>query len=557
MTSMAPAGGAPDHQRHIRHREFVLADTQLRWWVLGSVIILLAGLRLAGRSAGSWWNLLLFALAAGALNYALVRVVLDRSFRPAYGHLNAGIGAAMMSAVLYTLGPDGHLLYAVYLITPIQAAFYVGPTEGWQALVLNVTGFGLAAAIRIVGGAAGSGWSWPTFLKETALLVLVCIALIPMFSTLAGRLRATRAALEQVEDGDLTVRIPDRDPDDLGLLSASLNRTTEALASMVQHVQQQALDLAAMGRHLAASSGEIQGASQQISSSTQSLTEGNERQRALIGQGREESEAARSVAAALHSRAQDAERQITAIAQQARRHGGEIAQGSELLASLVTHMNHVSDSAATLEEGSREVGKLVDAITRIASQTDLLALNAAIEAARAGEHGLGFRVVATEVRKLAEQSGRSADEVRGRVKEIQDHVAGLVTATEEARLAARRVGTVSAAGRQALEAILTDLNTTAQFATTFAAETDAQMHRMRDVTERMLDAASIAETAAHGAQETTAATRQQIASLGELTSTSQHLSAAAARLGETVRRFRVNGATPGGEAPLSSSKERS
>src|SRR2546430_5427361 len=88
--------------------------------------------------------------------------------------------------------------------------------------------------------------------------------------------------------------------------------------------------------------------------------------------------------------------QINAVAQQARRHGAEIAGASELLVSLVAHLDQVSRAAGTLEQGSREVGKLVDTIARIASQTDLLALNAAIEAARAGQHGLGFRVVADE-----------------------------------------------------------------------------------------------------------------------------------------------------------------
>src|SRR5205807_750180 len=163
----------------------------------------------------------------------------------------------------------------------------------------------------------------------------------------------------------------------------------------------------------------------------------------LIGHGRDDSEAAADVAAPLHARAQEAERQIAGVAQQAQRHGQEIARASELLVTLVDHLDQVSRAAGTLELGSREIGKLVDAITRIASQTDLLALNAAIEAARAGQHGLGFRVVADEVRKLAEQ--------------------------------------------------------------------------------------------------TSAAPEQQIASLGELTMTSQHLSVAAAKLSETIQRFNVNG----------------
>jgi methyl-accepting chemotaxis protein len=57
----------------------------------------------------------------------------------------------------------------------------------------------------------------------------------------------------------------------------------------------------------------------------------------------------------------------------------------------------------------------------------------------------------------------------------------------------------------------------------------------------MEEVAGITETAAQGAEQTSAATEQQIASLGELTTTSQHLSAAAAKLTETIRQFKVNG----------------
>src|SRR3989442_1586392 len=206
-----------------------------------------------------------------------------------------------------------------------------------------------------------------------------------------------------------------------------------------------------MAQQLAGSAQQLQTASQQISGLAEQLSSGSARQRQLIGHGREDSEAAASIAAQLHGRAQEAERQINAVAQQARRHGEEIARASELLVSLVAHLDQVSHAASTLEQGSREIGKLVDSITRIASQTDLLALNAAIEAARAGPHGLGFRVVADEVRKLSEQSGRSAEQAA-------------------------------------------------------------------------------------------AATGRQIASLGELTTTSQQLSVAAARLTETIQRFNVNGA---------------
>lgn len=83
----------------------------------------------------------------------------------------------------------------------------------------------------------------------------------------------------------------------------------------------------------------------------------------------------------------------------------------------------VGDSSRVLEElkaQSKKIGKIVLTITAISRQTNLLALNAAIEAARAGEQGKGFVVVAENVKKLAEQSAKAAEEIGGLIAEIQN-----------------------------------------------------------------------------------------------------------------------------------------
>lgn len=89
-----------------------------------------------------------------------------------------------------------------------------------------------------------------------------------------------------------------------------------------------------------------------------------------------------------------------------------------------------------LERQSNEIGDIVQAVVRIADQTNLLALNAAIEAARAGEHGKGFAVVADEVRNLAETSEKSARDIRELVNEIQNNVKIVVDDIQNAGTAA-------------------------------------------------------------------------------------------------------------------------
>jgi methyl-accepting chemotaxis protein len=525
-------------EQHAKQRQYVLANTRARWGFVGFGIVLLGLVRLAGIVPVSPWFIAGFAASFAAANYGVQCLVRDTPFRPWFAQLNVAVGCLLISAVLYAIGPAGHVLYAAYLIAPLQAALYLGRREAWGALGINVAGFGLVTALR----AGAGGWTWAIYVQESLVLLFACVALVPMLLRMVERLRGARGVLAQIEGGDLTVRARDPELDELGYLGVSVNRTMEAIAEIVRQIHVQAEELAAMAQQLAASAEEVQAASQQISATTQQLSQGTDRQRQLIGHGREDSEAASGVAVTLHARAQEAEHQITEIALQARRRGDEVSRASTLLMNLLVHMDHASEVAVALDGESREIGKLVEGITRIASQTDLLALNAAIEAARAGQHGLGFRVVAGEVRKLAEQSARAAEEVRLRVRETQVQIARVVEAMSEGRQAAQGVGKVATTVQEALDAIFADLNTTVQFATTFAAETENQAKRMREVLRRMEEVAAIAEGAATGAQQTSTATEQQIASLGELTSTSQHLSDAAARLTETIERFTVNGA---------------
>jgi methyl-accepting chemotaxis protein len=524
-------------ERRAKQRQFVLANTQAHWPLIIVAVLLLGAVRLFGIAQVSWIFLAGFSAAAAGANFGLVRLVRQTAFRPAYVTLTLIVGAGMISAVLYALERTGYVLYAAYLIAPLQAALSLGRRAAWTALTVNVAGFAIVAALR----SAQQSWGWSIFLQAAFVLAFTSFALIPTLTDIASRLRRTRRLLAQVERGDLAVRLNDPAADELGYLSASVDKTTAAVAEAVREVQQQAQDLSGLARQLAAAASELEASSRQIAQTTDLLSEGTDRQRRSIESGRGASDAAARITAALRQRFQQAERQVGAAAQEAHRHGEEIARARELLESLVTHIDQASRAAGTLEQGSRDIGKLMDGITRIASQTELLALNAAIEAARAGEFGAGFRVVADEVRKLAEQASRAVEEIRARMRLTQDQISSVVAALRQGRIAAQDAGTVSGAARTALEAIFTTLNDTTQFATTFVGETEDQARQIDVVVRRMSELSTIGDDAAAGAQRTSTATRHQIASLGELAEAAERLAAAVTRLTASTRRFRVDG----------------
>ncbi|MBY0010878.1 methyl-accepting chemotaxis protein [Paenibacillus typhae] len=96
-------------------------------------------------------------------------------------------------------------------------------------------------------------------------------------------------------------------------------------------------------------------------------------------------------------------------------------------------MEQTSNQMLEFSRRSQEINEMLEGITQISRQTNLLALNASIEAARAGEHGRGFAVVAGEVRKLAEDSGKTADSISGVIAGLQQQTDALIAQFEQSR----------------------------------------------------------------------------------------------------------------------------
>lgn len=111
--------------------------------------------------------------------------------------------------------------------------------------------------------------------------------------------------------------------------------------------------------------------------------------------------------------------------------GNLVKQATEAMNTLKDKVRAVADQILRLGEQTGQIGNIASLVKDIANQTNMLALNAAVEAVRAGEHGKGFAVLANEVRKLADQSKKSAEQATTLIADIQKSTNSSIMVTED------------------------------------------------------------------------------------------------------------------------------
>lgn len=127
---------------------------------------------------------------------------------------------------------------------------------------------------------------------------------------------------------------------------------------------------------------------------------------------------------------------------------------SNQMANIERSVGQSDEAAQSLSERSQEIGVIAAAIKGIARQTDLLALNAAIEASRAGEQGRGFSIVASEVRKLAEQSREMAERIDELIFLMQSDSRSSVESIQRAKEDVMQGLAIVGAARESFESLL-------------------------------------------------------------------------------------------------------
>jgi hypothetical protein len=193
-------------------------------------------------------------------------------------------------------------------------------------------------------------------------------------------------------------------------------------------------------------------------------------------------------------------------------------EAAGLADSAVNAAKAANATVAKLGQSSAEIGVVINLITAITQQTNLLALNATIEAARAGEAGKGFAVVANEVKELAKETAKAAEDINNKVTAIQANTKGAEEAIGNVGDIINRINNVSS---------------------TIAAAVEEQSATTSEMTRNTIEAANGASNisvtigdVARGAEGTLSRARQS-------QSAAQELASVAKQLGVLMRQFKI------------------
>ncbi|WP_349238809.1 methyl-accepting chemotaxis protein [Niallia sp. Man26] len=386
--------------------------------------------------------------------------------------------------------------------------------------------------------------NYSTTLVLSISIIAVFLVLSVLFGlyisrTITNPIKKLKGLMESGENGDFSQRSDYASKDEVGSLSLSFNSMADGIKELVETIGETSQALASSSEELSASSEESSKASEHISETIQELASSSENQMRLMASS---SEGINNVTASTEKISENAEKvaQTASSTAEASKEGLQnIEEVTAQMNSINTNVGNLAMSIDTLEGRIKEIGEITKAITDISSQTNLLALNAAIEAARAGEQGKGFAVVADEVRKLAEQSAQSAEQITSLIGQIQGDtrvtIQSMSSAKNEVDLG---LNIVKNAGESFGKIEVSVLDLVSLFENVFIS-----LKELKENTEvinvSVMEVNSMAGEAAANTENVSAATEEQVASMEEIAASSSSLANLAESLQELIRKFKV------------------
>lgn len=375
----------------------------------------------------------------------------------------------------------------------------------------------------------------------TIVSILVGILLsILLLKSILIPLRSLNKQLDDISTGeaDLTKRIEVKSRDEFGQLALSFNLFSDSLTTIIKQIGRSSEQVAAASEELSATAEQSKTSSKYVFESMKGIYETTNEQKDMM------QKSSHSILEILESLSNVAQNTGN-VAEKSLFMKEKADSGSSSVKSMSNQMDLINNSVqethiglGALVKGTTEISHISSLITEISEQTNLLALNAAIEAARAGENGKGFAVVAEEVRKLADESKKSAHHIQTLVSTIkidsqatQDNI---LQVEENVRLGTSLIFDTS----QQFSGIQNMVEQVTAHIQEIAATTQELTAGVEVIQQTIAVLAEGMNETSAGSEQMTVSTAEQLESMADISHASSSLSHLAEELQNVINRFK-------------------
>ncbi|AUM95589.1 TPA: methyl-accepting chemotaxis protein [Clostridium botulinum] len=263
-------------------------------------------------------------------------------------------------------------------------------------------------------------------------IALVCIWFIS--TQISNNLISMRDSLNIVATGDLTTNVNsniEKEKDEIGHMAKALSKTVLSIGNMINSLKGNSFNIDDKANNLAAISEEFTATTENVSTAIQEVATGATNQAQalteIVSMLNDFSDKINSTV----NNIVEIDGMSKEIDEKANVSNKDMKELLNSIENLTKVFENFETKIWTMESNVQKINEITNLINDIAEKTNLLALNAAIEAARAGESGKGFAVVAEEIRKLAEMSRKSSEDIYNIVNGVLEDTKDMVKSSNE------------------------------------------------------------------------------------------------------------------------------
>jgi len=370
------------------------------------------------------------------------------------------------------------------------------------------------------------------------ILVALVLGLI-ISKSITKPVRKLESVMNEVKDGNFAIRADIKSRDEIGKMSTTFNEMLENVNGLIVESKEASDLVSQAAEHLAVNAEKASVSAQEVNMTISEIAEGASSQAEDAERGATITSELNNEIELLQDFIREMKAQASEVQAQSTISNDTVEALNERTAENTTATTQIGASVEVLKEKSYTIGDIVDTISMIAGQTNLLALNASIEAARAGEHGRGFAVVAEEIRKLAEESDKAAQEIQTNINSIQDQTnetSELMTVVQQRSIEQSQAVSEADTSFKLIFAKVEEIIGMIENATSKVNEISEMKEEMLSSIENI---SSVSEETAAGAEEVTASMDLQTETVARVSESSDELNQLANRLSELLMHFKT------------------